>query len=103
MSYNRQVVLEGEAQVLYFSHAACNVCKDLKPKVKRLLEEKYPKCVFVSINIIEQPDVAAQFQVFTVPTVLIYFQGKEYYRFSRNVGLVQLDEAIERPYRLLFD
>ncbi len=97
-----QIVQNSEALVLYFSHDACNVCKVLKPKVKEMLDKKYSHCGFAYVNTEEQPDVAAHFQVFAVPTVLVYFQGKEYYRFSRNIGLGQLDEAIQRPYNLLF-
>ncbi|WP_430814487.1 thioredoxin family protein [Carboxylicivirga sp. RSCT41] len=87
----------------YFSHDRCNVCKVLKPKVKQLLSEKFPKMTFDYINIEEQPSIAAQYQVFTVPTLLVYFEGKEYYRFTRNVSLGQLTDAIQRPYQLLFE
>jgi len=102
MNEVEKLIQEKDALVLYFSHDACNVCKVLKPKVKELLTEKYPKCEFGYVNTVEHPEVAANFQVFAVPTVLVYFQGKEYYRFSRNIGLGQIDEAIARPYQLLF-
>lgn len=90
------------ATLKYFSHQDCNVCKVLFPKIRLLLEQEFPKMELQYINVHEQPDVAAGFQVFTVPTILIFFEGKEYYRFARNVSLIQLKEAIERPYNLLF-
>lgn len=96
------IIQETDALVLYFSHDACNVCKVLKPKIKDLLLEKYPKCQFNYVNTVDQPEIAAKFQVFTVPTVLVFFEGKEYYRYSRNIGLSQLDEALSRPYQLMF-
>jgi len=96
------VIQETDALILYFSHDACNVCKVLKPKIKELLAEKYPKFQFNYINTVDQPEIAAQFQVFTVPTVLVFFEGKEYYRYSRNIGISQLDEALSRPYQLMF-
>nr|WP_319397307.1 thioredoxin family protein [uncultured Carboxylicivirga sp.] len=102
MNEVEKLVQEKDAIVLYFSHDGCSVCKVLKPKVKELIEEKYPKSEFAYINTVEQPEIAASYQVFAVPTVLVYFQGKEYYRFSRNIGLTQIDEAIARPYQLLF-
>ena len=54
------------------------------------------------VDVKNTPDVAAQFQVFALPTILIYFQGKEYYRFSRNIGVNELREAIARPYGMVF-
>ena len=92
----------GTAVILYLSHEQCNVCKVLKPKVKELLESKYPECQLKYVDIIEHPDIAAQLQVFAAPTILVYFEGKEYFRFSRNIGLQQVDEAINRPYQLMF-
>ncbi|MBR8536777.1 thioredoxin family protein [Carboxylicivirga sediminis] len=86
----------------YFSHQHCNVCKVLMPKVKQLLKQEFPKMAFQYVNIEEEPEVAASHQVFTVPTILVLFEGREYYRFARNVSIVQLKEAIERPYHLLF-
>jgi thioredoxin-like negative regulator of GroEL len=91
-----------DAVLLYFSHEQCNVCKVLLPKIKELLSGTFPQCELKYVNIKEQGNIAAHYQVFTVPTVLIFFEGKEYYRFSRNIGLKQLEEAIARPYQLLF-
>lgn len=98
-----QLINSSDALLLYFSHDGCNVCKVLRPKVEQLLKEDYPKFQFSYINTVEQAELSAQFQVFTVPTVLVFFEGKEYFRFSRNIGLTQLEEAIRRPYQLLFD
>ncbi len=103
MSSKEQIISSSDALLLYFSHDGCNVCKVLRPKLECLLNDNYPKFKFTYINTVEQPEVAAQFQVFTVPTVLVYFEGKEYFRFSRNIGLSQLEDAIKRPYHLLFD
>ncbi|MBK3518414.1 thioredoxin family protein [Carboxylicivirga marina] len=91
------------ATLKYFSHQRCGVCKVLMPKIKELLSDSFPKMKFQYVNIEEEPEVAARYQVFTVPTILIYFEGKEYYRFARNVSIIQLREAIERPYQLLFE
>jgi hypothetical protein len=52
---------------------------------------------------IESPEVAAQNSIFAVPTLVIYFDGKEYLRKSRNIGLLELQKDIERPYSLMFD
>jgi len=90
------------AVLKYFSHDQCNVCKVLFPKVKHLLGKHFPNMQLEYINIEKQPEEAGQHQVFAAPTVLIFFEGKEYYRFTHSMSLEQLKEAIERPYNLLF-
>lgn len=94
---------EKTAVIAYFSHDTCNVCKVLKPKVKELVTEEFPKIQFAYVNVKETPEIAAQLSIFTVPTIVIYFEGKEFVRKSRSIGIDELREAIDRPYNLLFD
>ncbi len=91
------------ALLVYFSHVHCNVCKVLKPKIQDLVIHRYPKIKMLYCDTINQPEIAAQHAVFAVPTILIWFQGKETFRFSRNIGLTEFEEAIARPYALLFE
>jgi len=93
----------GSALLVYFSHEHCNVCKVLKPKIQALLMRRYPKIKMLYCDTINQPEIAAQHAVFAVPTILVWFQGKETFRFSRNIGLTEFEEAIARPYVLLFE
>ena len=90
------------AVLLYLSTSTCNVCKVLKPKVKALLTEDFPEIAFRYINIEEYPEVSGQYSVFTVPTILVYFEGNELIRKSRNVGVSELAAEINRPYQLFF-
>ena len=88
--------------VTYFSAPTCNVCKVLKPKLKKILIESFPKMEFAYVNTIESKKLAAHNQVFTVPTILFYFEGKEFIRKSRNINLNALTEELKRPYEMLF-
>jgi len=89
--------------LIYFSHEKCNVCKVLKPKVFEMLKENFPKMQMYYSNTVLSPEVAGQNSIFTVPTILIYFDGKEFLRKSRNISVEGLQKEIERPYQLLFD
>ena len=93
---------EEPALLAYFSTEACNVCKVLKPKVADLLQQEFPKIKSVYIKSDKLPEVAAQNQVFTAPTILVYFDGREYIRKSRNIGIGELQHEIERPYSMIF-
>lgn len=98
-----QDYLAAEAAVLvYFSTPECNVCKVLKPKVMELLERKYPKVAFVYSDVARVPEIGAQMSVLTVPTLVLFFDGRESARFVRNFSLSELESAIERPYTMIF-
>lgn len=94
---------EKEAALLaYFSTDICNVCKVLKPKVEELITAKFPQIKLAYIKSDKLPEVAAQNQVFAAPTLLIFFEGREYIRKSRNIGIGELEREIERPYSMIF-
>ncbi|RIH67214.1 thioredoxin [Mariniphaga sediminis] len=93
---------EEPALLGYFSTDTCSVCKVLKPKVEELVRDEFPriKPVYVRLDIL--PEIAGQQQVFTAPTILVFFDGRETIRKSRNIGIEELRKNIDRPYSLIF-
>ena len=81
--------------ITYFSHDECNVCKVLKPQVREQVSE-YEEAHFVYVNTKESPEASGQFMVFAVPTVIIFFEGREAKRYSRHLSLQELREFLER-------
>ena len=90
-----QLMSEEETFILYFSSKDCNVCQAVFPKLMNLVEV-YPFKV-AKINIDEQREIAGQSLVFTVPTVLIFNDGREILRESRFIDF----EKVERTLNLL--
>lgn len=93
---------EEPALLAYFSTEACNVCKVLKPKVADLIQFAFPKIKLIYIKTDKLPEVAAQNQVFAAPTILVFFEGREYIRKSRNIGIGELQKEIDRPYSMMY-
>lgn len=92
-----------EMIMFYFSHEACGVCQVLMPKIKNMIELQFKKMPFQYIDIKSVPELAGQHCIFTVPTILMFVDGKEYYRVSRNVALNTLKSAIQKPYEMIFE
>jgi len=88
--------------LLYFSNDACSVCKVLRPKVQELIRDEFPEMRLFYVDIEKSPLISGQYRVFSIPTILVYFQGREQVRFSRNIAMHQLKDAIKRPYSLVF-
>lgn len=93
---------EEPALLGYFSTEACNVCKVLKPKVAELIQQEFPKVKLAYVKSDVLPDVAGQHQVFAAPTILVFFDGRESIRKSRNIGIDELRREISRPYSMIF-
>lgn len=91
------------AVLAYFSSPACSVCAVLKPKVDQMVSACFPQMTVLYISSEELPELAAQYHVFTAPTVLVFFQGRETIRKSRAFGIEELKAEIQRPYSLLFE
>ena len=89
--------------LLYFSNDSCSVCKVLRPKVAELLRDRFPLMASNYVDTDKSPVISGQFRVFTIPTILIFFEGREQVRYSRNISMHQLEDTLSRPYSLLFE
>ncbi len=90
------------ACLFYLSTSTCNVCKVLKPKVLELIRERFPSIKPYYIDLEQASVISGQYRIFTIPTILVFFEGKEFLRKSRNIGIEELSQEIERPYNLMF-
>lgn len=88
---------EHELAFLYISRTNCSVCHALKPKVERLIEG-YPKITAGHIIADDVEAVAGRFSIFTVPVLLLFWNGKEYLREARIVHMDLLKEKLDRIY-----
>lgn len=97
-----QILRDNLGVLLYFSRLTCNVGEALEPKVKKMLEAKFPKIPFYFVDMDQTPDVAAKYTVFVEPTILVIFDGKETIRKSRIISIPDLENAIKRIYDIAF-
>ncbi len=96
-----QTLNSHDAVMLYFSAPTCNVCHALKPKLIEAITSEFDTFITISIDISETPEIASHFSVFAIPTVLIFFQGREFLRKSRHMSVGEVVEDIRRPYTLM--
>ena len=87
--------------MLYFSNDACNVCKVIKPKLDEEFASNFPKIKIISIDNTVNPEIASHFQVFSIPTTIVYLDGNEFERVGRNISIAGLLHKISRPYDML--
>ena len=72
----RQEVLESELPVLVdFWATWCNPCRMLAPIIHEIADE-HPEIKVCKIDVDEQPELASQFQVMSIPTLFIFKDGQ---------------------------
>ncbi|MDD3447878.1 MAG: thioredoxin family protein [Gammaproteobacteria bacterium] len=90
------------AVAIWFSAPGCGVCGVLRPRIRALFEQAFPRVRWLEVDTAAQPALAAQHQVFTIPTLLVFLDGREFLRRARNFSPAEVRDALERPYGLLF-
>jgi len=87
--------------LLYFSGENCNVCHALRPKFKDLFNKEFPEVKQIYLDAHENPVISTNFQVFSVPTMIVFLDGREFVREGRAVSLHQMTEKLARPYGMM--
>lgn len=95
-------IIESETMVLaYFTTAGCNVCKDLFPKIEKMMQ-RFPEVVGIKGDADQTTELVGAYGVFVVPTIILFVEGKETIRRARTIGVEELAGAIERYYGMVF-
>jgi thioredoxin 1 len=98
-----EIARSNTAVCFYLSTPDCNVCKVLKPKVIEIIENDFMKIDFCYVDLNEAKEISGQLSVFSVPTILVFFEGRETIRVSRNIHIEDLCKHINRYYTIMFE
>lgn len=94
-------IKEEIAILVYFYNDNCAPCISLRPKIIELINKNFPKMELVFVNS-KFNDIPVNFGVYDNPTLIVFFDGKEYLRESKYVSTHQLKQSISRYYDLIF-
>lgn len=88
-NFKREV---GEARVpvlVDFWASWCGPCKMMGPVVEQIAQDMGDSARVCKINIDEQPELASQYNVMSIPTFILFKDGKE---VNRTIGAMPREE-----------
>ena len=86
----KSVVLQSKEPVLVdFWAAWCRPCQMLGPIVEALSEDVSGLAVVGKLNVDEQPELANEFRIMSIPTMLVFKNGKV---VNQSIGVKSKDE-----------
>ena len=99
----QEIISTEKAVLIYFSGQNCSVCTVLKPKIEEQIKLNFPKIKTYEVKADLYKQITSNFLVFSIPTILVFFDSKEFKRYGRNISVAKFLEEIKRPYTLFMD
>lgn len=96
---NFSEILAGGLPVLVdFWATWCGPCRVLSPTVDEIADEYAGKIEVVKCNVDDADEIAMQYRIMSIPTLLYFKDGQ---LVDRTVGLVSKEDIVERLSKLI--
>lgn len=93
----KQQVLEADKPVLVdFWAPWCVYCRRIAPAFDKIAEQQEDKLIFAKINIDDVPDIAEEYGIDTIPTLLIFKNGKAEGQIVAPDSKARIEEFIQQ-------
>jgi len=97
-----ELINKNDMVLVYFGSKTCGVCIAMKPKIEEILK-KYGEIKSLQVDVEKSLELSAAYNIFTIPAILIFVEGKETIREARYISMQDIEGRISRYYDFIFD
>lgn len=90
------VVSKSHFALLDFWADWCGPCRIMEPVIEKLAVKYGDKMVFGKVNVDQEMDISSRYQVFSIPTFMLFKNGKPMDGLIGAVGEASLDQMVRR-------
>lgn len=94
-SFNELIQSEQPVLIDFFAEW-CGPCKSLAPIIQQFAGNYSEKVRVIKIDVDKNPNVASQYQIQGVPTLILFKNGKPVWRQSGVVPLTMLKQEVDK-------
>ena len=97
-SFETEILKADKPSLVDFWATWCGPCRALGPIIEEIAEQFQDKVKVAKLNIDENPKITTQYGVMSIPTLILYKDGKP---LERLVGLVpkeRLEEFVKKAF-----
>ena len=91
-----ETLIKTGVTVVDFGAPWCTPCRMQRPAIEELAEQHNGKVMFAEVNVDENRQAAMNYAIMSIPTIIIFKDGKEIQRFIGFQPVNALSVAIEK-------
>lgn len=96
---NFDTVVEKGITIVDFWAEWCMPCKALAPIFEEVAKKYKDKITFAKVNVDENPNVASKFRIMSIPTILVFKDGKIIDQITGLVPAKKIEMLIEKALK----